>query len=76
MSAVTEDMEYWAALTACSVCRQSGPVFSKKALMQVVQMLGVGGQAEMYCTGKLQGAVNRVMPTFADKETLGIICRR
>ena len=35
-------------------------------------MLGVGGQAEMHYTSKLQEVLNRVIPTFSDKETLEI----
>lgn len=37
-------------------------------------MLKIGRQAEMYYTSKLQEVLNRVMPTFSDKESLEITC--
>lgn len=41
-----------------------------------MQTLLVRGQTELHCTGKLREAVDKVLPTVSDRETLEIICGR
>ena len=68
LRAVSEDTHFLGS-TASLQCLQAEWVhIDKEALRQVMQVLVVGGRVEMHGTGKLPEAVDRVMPTVADRE--------
>lgn len=73
LSTLTEDMQsrqHWQPAVSAG---RADPNFQRKPSFEWY-MLGVGRQAEMYDTSKLQEVLNRVKPKFSDKETLEITC--